>query len=158
MLYYLHHLADQFSPLYVFYYITPRAGGACLTAFLLSLMIGNFVIRKLVSLKFGQPIRTAEEVHKLYELHEGKGGTPTMGGVMILGTIVVSTLLWAKIDNPFIMTLMVVLVSHGLLGLADDYHKVTKGSSDGVSAWFKLAVQFGSALAAGCFLYFNMET
>ncbi len=63
----------------------PRASRAAVTAFLLSLMCGNWVIRRLISLKLGQPIRTKEEVHKLFELHGGKAGTPTMGGVLLLG-------------------------------------------------------------------------
>jgi len=158
MLYYLHLLDEYFSPLNVFYYISFRAGAACLTAFLLSLLMGNFVIRKLISLKVGQPIRTAEEVHKLYELHEGKGGTPTMGGVLILSTILISTLVWAQPTNPFILVLLLVLVTHGFLGFADDYKKVKQKKSDGVSARFKLVFQLASAGAAGAILYFNPET
>lgn len=153
MLYYLSELRDSFSPFNVFSYITPRAGGACLTAFLLSLAMGNFVIRRLTELKIGQPIRTAEEVHKLAALHEQKGGTPTMGGVLILGCVLISTVLWARPDNPFIWTLWFVLISLGLLGFADDYQKVAKKNSDGVSARLKLAVQLGTAIAAGAFLY-----
>ncbi len=161
---YLTNLAEQnenlkfLSPFRVFTFGTARAGGACITAFLLSLWIGPWVIRKLVSLKVGQPIRTAEEVHALYELHEGKGGTPTMGGVMILGTILASTLLWARLDNPFILVLLFVLLTHGYLGFRDDYAKVTQKTSAGVSAKFKLAVQFLSAAAAGAFLYFSPDT
>ncbi len=158
MFYYLHLLDEYFSPLNVFSYISFRAGAACLTAFLLSLAFGNFVIRKLISLKVGQPIRTAEEVHKLYELHEGKGGTPTMGGVLILGCILFSTLLWAQPTNPFILVLLFVLVTHGLLGFMDDYKKVTKRKSDGVSARFKLIFQLAAAGGAGALLYYNPET
>ena len=161
---YLTNLAEQnehlkfLSPFRVFTFGTARAGGACVTAFLLSLWIGPWVIRKLVSLKVGQPIRTAEEVHALYDLHEGKGGTPTMGGVMILGTILASTLLWARLDNPFILVLLFVLLTHGYLGFRDDYAKVTQKTSAGVSAKFKLAVQFLSAAAAGAYLYFSPDT
>ena len=79
MLYYLHHLTDSFDVLNLFRYGTFRAAGACITAFLLCLMFGDKVILKLPALKIGQPIRTAEEVHKLAELHGGKGGTPTWG-------------------------------------------------------------------------------
>jgi len=74
-------------------YITFRAALACLVSFIVSLMFGPRVIRKLISLKLGQPIRTAAEVHKLAELHGGKIGTPTMGGVLILGAVLVSTLI-----------------------------------------------------------------
>ena len=85
-MYYLHTLSlhfpqvDFFRALNVFQYITFRAIAATITSFLLSLMFGNWVIRRLISLKVGQPIRTKEEVHKLAELHGGKAGTPTMGG------------------------------------------------------------------------------
>ncbi|MDP4849870.1 MAG: phospho-N-acetylmuramoyl-pentapeptide-transferase, partial [Verrucomicrobiales bacterium] len=86
MLYYLHLLKDSsefFDILNVFQYQTFRAAGACLTAFLISVLLGNRVILKLTSLKIGQPIRTKEEVHRLAELHGIKTGTPTMGGILI---------------------------------------------------------------------------
>ena len=92
--------AHTFSFLNLFQYITFRAASAGLLAFILSLLIGPRVIRKLISLKVGQPIRTAEEVHKLAELHGGKIGTPTMGGVLILGTVLVATLVCARPLNP----------------------------------------------------------
>ena len=75
--------AHAFSFLNLFQYITFRAAGAGILAFLLSLIFGPRVIRRLISMKLGQPLRTAEEVHKLAELHGGKLGTPTMGGVLI---------------------------------------------------------------------------
>ena len=78
--------AGTFSFLRILGYISVRAGLATLIAFVLTLLIGERVIRKLISMKVGQPLRTAEEVHKLAELHGGKAGTPTMGGIMILGT------------------------------------------------------------------------
>ena len=154
MLYYLQELTDWFGPFRVFEYITLRAGGACVTAFLLSLFFGNRVILKLVSLKVGQPIRTAAEVHKLAELHGNKAGTPTMGGVLILGSILVSTLLWARPDSPFIWALLFILIVLGYLGFRDDYAKVTKNSSDGVSARFKIVIQFTASAAAVAFLYY----
>ena len=70
MLYYLSEFSDQFGPLRVFHYVTPRAGGACLTAFLISVLAGKWVIRKLTELKVGQPIRSGAEVHRLHELHQ----------------------------------------------------------------------------------------
>ena len=79
MLYYLHRLSEQFGGFNVFSYVTFRAVAASVTAFLLSLMFGNRVIRTLTALKLGQPIRLAAEVHRLAELHGGKAGTPTMG-------------------------------------------------------------------------------
>jgi len=143
----------------VFEYVTPRAGGACLTAFLISVLTGHWVIRKLTALKLGQPIRSSDEVHKLHELHHGKGGTPTMGGVMILGSIFIASLLWARPNNPFIIALLYLLLVLGFLGFMDDYRKVTRKSSEGVSATFKLFVQGLGTVGAACFLYFyNSET
>ena len=89
MIYWLYEHRDLFSAqdgiiyklLNVFRYHTFRAGGAAVTAFVISLMFGERLIRKLISLKIGQPIRTAEEVNKLFELHGKKAGTPTMGGI-----------------------------------------------------------------------------
>ena len=131
----------------VFQYITVRAIAAAVTAFLLSLVFGNWVIRRLISLKVGQPIRTKEQVHKLAELHGGKAGTPTMGGVLLLGTVVVSTLLWGRLTNHSIWLALFTIVYLGALGFLDDYLKVTKKKSDGLSGRLKLVAQLG--LAAG---------
>ena len=90
MLYYLHFFSAEWSPLRVFRYISFRAMMAALTAMVLSLLMGPWVIRKLTELKIGQPIRTADEVHKLHELHLMKKGVPTMGGVLIILSVVVS--------------------------------------------------------------------
>lgn len=139
----------------IFKYHTFRAGGAAITAFFLSLMFGDRLIRKLISLKIGQPIRTAEEVHKLFELHGKKAGTPTMGGVLILATIVVSTLLWAKWDNIMVWNILFCTIGLGALGFWDDYLKISKKNSKGVTARTKLVWQGGVALVTAlvfCYL------
>lgn len=146
MMYYLHHLSDLPGPDFikafnVFQYITFRAVGATVTAFLLSLMFGNVVIRKLISLKVGQPIRTKEEVNRLFELHGKKAGTPTMGGVLLLGAVVISTLLWARPDNSAVWLLLFVMLACGALGFWDDYLKVAKKNAAGASERAKLLVQ-----------------
>ena len=162
MLYYLSELSDWaaqqgtsndlLKALNVFSYITFRAICAGITAFLISVVFGNFVIRKLISLKFGQPIRTAAEVHKLHELHGSKKGTPTMGGILLIGSVVISTLLWAKPENPFVWLVLFSAVFLGGIGFYDDWLKVTKKSSDGISSRLKFALQ---SLLAGIFtLYF----
>jgi len=161
MLYYLSEIStwaagrgidnDILKALNVFSYITFRAICAGVTAFVLSLAFGNLVIRKLISLKFGQPIRTAAEVHKLHELHGAKKGTPTMGGVLLIGTVVVSTLLWAKPENPFVWLVLFSTVFMGGIGLYDDWLKVSKKSSDGISSRMKFALQ---CLLAGIFTIF----
>jgi len=161
MLYYLSELSDWaakqgisndlLKALNVFSYITFRAICAGITAFLISVVFGNFVIRKLISLKFGQPIRTAAEVHKLHELHGSKKGTPTMGGLLLIGSIVISTLLWAKPENPFVWLVLFSAVFLGGIGFYDDWLKVTKKSSDGISSRLKFFLQ---CLLAGIFTLF----
>ena len=98
-----------------------RALLACLLSFVLTMAFAPRVIRALISLKIGQPIRTAEEVHKLAELHGAKAGTPTMGGVLIMGATLAATLLCARMGNPFIISCLFVTVALGLLGFRDDY-------------------------------------
>jgi phospho-N-acetylmuramoyl-pentapeptide-transferase len=141
MMYYLHRLSDQFIGFNVFYYVTFRSVAAAVTAFAVSLIFGNFVIRKLTALKLGQPIRGAEEVRRLAELHFGKQGTPTMGGVLIIGAVFLSSFLWARPDNRFVWLALFSMLCLGALGFADDYLKVTKKKSAGISGRFKLVVQ-----------------
>jgi phospho-N-acetylmuramoyl-pentapeptide-transferase len=163
MLYYLYLLAEKgqhldselIKGLNVFQYITFRAVAAGVTAFVLSLACGNWVIRQLISLKVGQPIRSQEEVHRLHELHGGKAGTPTMGGVLILGTILVSTFLWARPSNPLVWLALFSVIYLGALGFVDDYLKVTKKSSDGISSRLKFGLQCG--LAAVITIFFTWE-
>jgi len=165
MLYYLSELGDWavqrgwtndlFKALNVFSYITFRAICAGVTAFLISLLFGNLVIRKLISLKFGQPIRTAAEVHKLFELHGTKKGTPTMGGILLIGSIVISTLLWAKPENPFVWLVLFSTLFLGAIGLYDDWLKVSKKNSDGISSRLKFVLQ--CALAGIFTLFFLLN-
>ncbi|MDP4624202.1 MAG: phospho-N-acetylmuramoyl-pentapeptide-transferase [Akkermansiaceae bacterium] len=149
--------AHTFSFLNLFGYVTFRAATAGLLSFSLSILLGPRIIRKLISLKVGQPIRTAEEVHKLAELHGGKLGTPTMGGVLILATVLISTLICARVFNPFVAVCACTMCACGLLGFVDDYTKVKKKNSDGVSSRTKLFWQFVIALIASCFIYFKTE-
>jgi phospho-N-acetylmuramoyl-pentapeptide-transferase len=156
-MYYLHLLsdgaqADWLKALNVFQYVTFRAVAAAMTAFLFSLVFGNWVIRRLISLKLGQPIRTKEEVHKLYELHGQKAGTPTMGGVLIIASVLFSTVLWAKPDNKAVWLLLFSFVYCGALGFWDDYLKITKKNSAGISERTKLIGQ--SILAAIVAVFF----
>jgi phospho-N-acetylmuramoyl-pentapeptide-transferase len=157
MMYYLYRLseggADWMHGFNVLQYISFRAVAAAVTAFLLCILLGDSVIRKLISLKVGQPIRTAEEVHKLFELHGKKAGTPTMGGVLIHGAVICSTLIWARTDNSAVWLLVFTIVACGLLGFWDDWLKVSKKNSGGISERTKLLGQFGvAAVVAGFFL------
>ena len=161
MMYYLHQLPlnfpqhDFLRALNVFQYITFRAIAAAVTAFLLSLIFGNWTIRRLISLKVGQPIRTKEEVNKLFELHGQKAGTPTMGGVLILGTVVLSSLVWARPDNSAVWLVLFTLLYCGALGFWDDYLKVAKKNSAGVSERTKLVAQGILAAIVTAFFVFN---
>ncbi len=150
MLYWIHELlkAREGKPDFwnkvtnVLQYETFRAIVAGIIALCVVLLMGNRVIRKLLSLKMGQPIRTAEEVNALYALHEGKKGTPTMGGIMIILAFVISVGLCAKWSDPYTGLTVFATVAMGVLGFWDDYLKVTKKNSKGVSERFKLSFQF----------------
>ena len=100
---------------HVFQYQTFRGIAACVIAFALSLLLGNRVIRKLISLKVGQPIRTAEEVNKLFELHGAKAGTPTMGGILIIGTLLAASLICCRLDNPLLWITIYVTLGLGAI-------------------------------------------
>ena len=153
MMYFLHRLSEHFGGFNVFFYVTFRAVAAAITAFVLSLLFGNWVIRVLTALKLGQPIRQASEVHRLAELHGVKAGTPTMGGVLIIGTVFISSLLWARPDNRFVWLALFAMIYLGALGFADDYLKVTKKNTAGVSGRIKLLFQFALAgIITGVFL------
>ncbi len=149
--------AHTFSFLNLFQYVTFRAATAGLLAFMLSVIFGPRVIRKLISLKVGQPIRTADEVHKLAELHGGKIGTPTMGGVLIIGAVIIAILVCARPLNPFIAVCACTMAACGLLGFCDDYKKVKEKKSDGISSRKKLGWQLFIALVAASFIYFKTE-
>ena len=136
-------------------YITPRAGVACIFAFVLSLLIGPRVIRRLSALKIGQPVRSAEEVRELAELHGAKAGTPTMGGMMIVFTVLISVALLVNLANPLVWAVMFVFVGLGLVGMVDDYWKVVKKNSRGISACTKIMLQIVVAFTAGLFLYLH---
>jgi phospho-N-acetylmuramoyl-pentapeptide-transferase len=161
MLYYLSQLGSFLhgvqlaKALNVFQYISFRALCAGLTSFLICLLFGDLVIRRLVRLKLGQPIRSAEEVHRLNELHGGKRGTPTMGGILLISAVIVSTILWAKPDNPFVWLCMVTVLLLGGIGFYDDWLKVTKKSSAGISSRLKFGLQ--CLLAAGITVFFLLS-
>src|SRR6202011_2760814 len=146
MMYFLHRLSDQIGGFNVFSYVTFRAVAAAITAFMVSLLFGHFVIRVLTALKLGQPIRQAAEVHRLAELHGGKQGTPTMGGVLIIGAVFIASFLWARPDNRFVWLVLFSMLYLGALGFADDYLKVAKKKSAGISGRVKIFFQIILAL------------
>ncbi len=148
MLYHLlYPLASDYSGFNVFRYITFRIGAATLTALFIAFLVGPPLIRTLGRLRVGQPIR------EIGPDHADKAGTPTMGGLLILLSLVVSVLLWSNLDSRFVWTVLGVTVGYGLLGFIDDYLKVTRGHSAGISARVKLAWQTVLALAVAVAIY-----
>ncbi len=152
MFYYVSHLTEWWSPLRVFQYSTFRAVGAAITALLICLVTGPWVIRKLTELKLGQPIRGADDLGELAAKHSEKKGTPTMGGILILLAVADATLLWARPDNPLVLLCLATVLCMGSVGFLDDYAKITERSSKGVSARAKLLSQLLFGVAVGVYL------
>ena len=139
MLYFLYLLPPNIN---LFQYISVRAGGALLTSFLICLLFGNRFIAWLKSKQAeGQPIRSYGP-----ENHLKKKGTPTMGGLLMLISVAVSTFLWGNLANPYIWILLFSMFGFGLLGFIDDYTKLTEHSAEGISSKAKLVAQFSIAL------------
>lgn len=136
--------AKDFLFFNLFRYITFRTGGAILTTLLLAFWLGPIIIRWLKSKQGeGQPIREDGP-----ETHFAKKGTPTMGGIIILASFFVSALLWADLSNPFVWIVLFVTAGFGLVGFADDYLKLTKRNTKGVSGKLRLTIQSGVSIAA----------
>ncbi|HVY13736.1 MAG TPA: phospho-N-acetylmuramoyl-pentapeptide-transferase [Rhodopila sp.] len=145
----LRPFADQFILFNLFRYITFRAGAACLTALLVAFLLGPTVIAWLKSLQpAGQPIRADGPERHLVE----KKGTPTMGGLLILGSLAISTLLWVDLRNGYVWAVLFVTLGYGALGFWDDFQKVTKRNPRGVSGKTKLIVQAAIGLAAAIWI------
>ncbi|WP_163851090.1 phospho-N-acetylmuramoyl-pentapeptide-transferase [Pseudooceanicola aestuarii] len=141
MLYWLTALSDGGDVFNLFRYITFRAGGALMTALVFGFLFGPPLINVLRrSQGKGQPIRDDGP-----ETHLAKAGTPTMGGLLIVGALVTSTLLWARLDNPYVWIVLFVTLSFGLIGFADDYAKVSKQNTAGIPAKMRLLIGFGIA-------------
>ncbi len=141
MLYYLFELRELWGPLNVFRYITVRAGGALVTALALSILIGPGLIRFLRSHKIGQSQRKDGP-----KSHLSKEGTPTMGGLLIFLSVVLSTLLWMRPDVRFTWVLLFVTVMFTAIGFWDDYLKLVRKDPRGASSSLKFAVQIVTAL------------
>lgn len=138
-----------YKGLNVFQYITFRTAWAAITSLLITLLIGKRVIKKLADMKFGQEIR-----EELSAEHQAKRGTPTMGGILILGSVFISTLLWARLDSVFLWLALGATTLFGLVGFADDWIKIVKKRSLGLTGKQKLAGQLVTALVVWGVLYF----
>lgn len=160
MLYYfLYPLRDLWFGFNVFKYLTFRTAMASMTAFLVSLILGPIIIRWLKEINFGQNIRR-EHVESLYNLHKHKQGTPTMGGVLIILAITISTLLWGDLTNKYVLMTLFSMLWLGGLGFADDYIKISKKRNLGLTAKMKLLGQIvlGAVLAVFVMRYTPIST
>ena len=147
---FIYPLVRYFTPLNVFQYLTFRGAYAALTTLFISYMFGPRIIEALKRLKIGQSIREDGP-----QSHLKKGGTPTMGGVLIILSMALATILWQDLDNIKVWLTLGTFVAFGLVGFADDYLKVSRRNSDGLPPWAKLVGQFSIAIMVSLVLYFT---
>jgi len=143
-------LIKYFTPFNVFTYLTFRSAFAALTTLLVCFIFGGTIIIFLKKLKIGQSIREDGPA-----THLAKTGTPTMGGILIILSVVVAMLLWGDMQSKMIWITIGAFLAFGAIGFIDDYLKVTKNNSAGLRAWIKLALQFAVALTVVFILYFT---
>ena len=148
----LQTLSPEFGFFRVFQYLTFRAVMAALTALLMGLVAGPIVIRRLTALKIGQPIR-----EYAMQTHLSKSGTPTMGGVLILLCIAISTLLWADLSNRFVWIVLLVTLGFGAIGWVDDWRKVVRKDPEGMRSREKYLWQSAIGLIAALYLVFSIS-
>ena len=147
---FIYPLVRYFTGFNVFLYLTFRSAYAALTTLLICFVFGAVIIEGLKRLKIGQAIREDGPA-----THLPKGGTPTMGGLLIIFSIIISMLLWGDLGNKMIWITMGSFFSFGIIGFLDDYLKVKRHNSAGLPAWVKLACQFAVATAVVLILYFS---
>jgi phospho-N-acetylmuramoyl-pentapeptide-transferase len=148
----LQAMSPEYGIFRVFQYITLRAVMAAMTALVIGLAAGPWVIRRLTALKIGQPIRGYG-----METHLSKSGTPTMGGVLILISITVSTLLWADLSNRFIWIVLIVTLGFGAIGWVDDWRKVVRKDPEGMRSREKYFWQSAIGVTAAIALVFSVS-
>lgn len=147
---FLYPLHEIFSPFNVFRYITFRTAWATITALLIAFFMGPWLIKKLKEFNVGQQIRNDGP-----KSHLNKAGTPTMGGILIVGAIVISTILWTDLRNKYIWLLLFTTISLGILGFIDDYLKIKHSESKGLRARHKFLYQIIVGTIVGLVLYFD---
>jgi phospho-N-acetylmuramoyl-pentapeptide-transferase len=148
----LYELKDVFFGFNVFRYITVRAALAAITALVLSLFIGPKIIRLLHKHSIGEEIRSDGP-----QSHQVKMGTPTMGGLILLGSVVISVLMWARLSNFYVILIFLSTVWMGIVGFIDDYLKVVKKYKKGLIARYKLIGQITLGIIIGSLIYFNPQ-
>jgi phospho-N-acetylmuramoyl-pentapeptide-transferase len=148
----LQSISPEFGFFRVFQYITFRAVMAAMTSLLIGLFAGPWVIRRLTALKIGQPIR-----EYAMQTHLAKSGTPTMGGVLILLSIAISTLLWFDLSNRFVWIVLIVTLGFGAIGWVDDWRKVVHKDPEGMRSREKYMWQSIIGLVAALYLVFSIS-
>ena len=147
---FIYPLVKYFTPLNVFQYLSFRGAYAALTTLLICYLFGPRIIQSLKQMKIGQSVRTDGPA-----THLSKTGTPTMGGILVIFSIVIAMLFWTDFASGKVWITLGALVAFGLVGFLDDYLKVKKHNSDGLPAWAKLIFQFVIALVVVLILYFT---
>jgi phospho-N-acetylmuramoyl-pentapeptide-transferase len=142
------NLVEVFSPFNIFRYISIRAIYATATSLVIALVLGPFMINRLKQLRIGEHIR--EEGPKDYQ---SKAGTPTMGGVLIIISVLISVVFWSRLDQPYIYLMILTTLWFGGLGFLDDYSKLVKQQSLGLRGWHKIGLQTVGALVIASYLY-----
>ena len=151
LIYIAENYTNYFSFLNLFNYITFRTGGAILTALFFSLIFGNTLINYLSSFQpIGQPLKEEGPTWHIIE----KSGTPTMGGVLILSSILISVFIWSDLSNIFIWITILAIISFGIIGLIDDYKKINKNNNKGLSASTRIILQIFFSLIIVFFIYY----
>lgn len=146
----LYSLHEWFSPFNVFRYITFRTAISVVTAMSITFLIGPLVIERLRKLSVTQQIRDDGPM-----THSGKSGTPTMGGILIISSIVITAILWDDLKNTYVWIMILSLIGFGAIGLTDDYLKVVRKNHKGLKACYKFGAQLLLALLIGMFLFVN---
>jgi phospho-N-acetylmuramoyl-pentapeptide-transferase len=154
MFYYLFSYLDKmnFPGAGLFHFISFRAALALITSLVISIVFGKRLINLLRKQQIGETVRDLGLAGQIE-----KSGTPTMGGIIILSAILIPTLLFAKLHNVYVITMLIATVWLGLIGFLDDYIKVFKKNKEGLAGKFKVVGQIGVGLIVGCILYFNND-
>ncbi len=147
LLYYMH---DVYSPLNVFRYITFRTALAIITSLFIALLTGPFIINRLRQMSMTQYVRDDGP-----QTHLKKTGTPTMGGIIIIISVVLSVLMWGDLSNKFVLIMIASITGFGLIGLTDDYLKVIRKNPKGLGGWYKFGAQVVLAAIIGLTFYYD---
>jgi len=153
LLWLTHILSQHIHFLHVFQYLTLRAIFSVLTALAIALCLGPMMIRRLAQYKVGQVVRDDGP-----QSHLSKAGTPTMGGALILTSIVLATLLWANLSNKYVWVVLFVMLGYASIGFVDDFRKLILQNSKGLPGRWKLCWQSVIALVAVGYLYLTAST